>query len=62
MEKSLILGLFDNGANVTRIGLCASPMLYYASIRLRADGAIMITGSHNPANYNGFKILKQKKS
>ena len=62
LEKSLILGLFDNGANVTRIGLCASPMLYYASIRLRADGAIMITGSHNPANYNGFKILTKEGS
>ena len=56
LEKSLIQGLFDNGANIIRIGLCASPMLYFASIRLRAEGAIMITGSHNPPNYNAFKI------
>ncbi len=62
LEKSLIQGLFDNGANVTRIGLCASPMLYFASIRLRAEGAIMITGSHNPTNYNGFKILTKEGS
>ena len=62
MEKSLIQGLFDNGANVIRIGLCASPMLYFASIRLRAEGAIMITGSHNPSNYNGFKILTKEGS
>ena len=62
LEKSLIQGLFDNGANVTRIGLCASPMLYFASIRLRAEGAIMITGSHNPSNYNGFKILTKEGS
>ena len=62
LEKSLIQGLFDNGANVIRIGLCASPMLYFASIRLRAEGAIMITGSHNPSNYNGFKILTKEGS
>ena len=62
LEKSLIQGLFDNGANVTRIGLCASPMLYYAATRLRAEGAIMITGSHNPSNYNGFKILTKEGS
>ena len=62
LEKSLMQGLFDNGANVIRIGLCASPMLYFASIRLRAEGAIMITGSHNPSNYNGFKILTKEGS
>jgi len=62
LEKSLIQGLFDNGANVIRIGLCASPMLYFASIRLIAEGAIMITGSHNPSNYNGFKILTKEGS
>ena len=62
LEKNLIQGLFDNGANVIRIGLCASPMLYFASIRLRAEGAIMITGSHNPSNYNGFKILTKEGS
>ena len=62
LEKSLIKGLYDNGANITRIGLCASPMLYYASIRLRAEGAIMITGSHNPSEYNGFKMLTKEGS
>ena len=62
LEKNLIKGLFDNGANIIRIGLCPSPMLYFASIRLRAEGAIMITGSHNPSNYNGFKILTKEGS
>ena len=57
LEKELILGLKDGGAEVTRIGLCPSPMLYFASKTLDSDGAIMITGSHNPAQYNGFKIL-----
>ena len=37
-------------------------MLYYASIRLRAEGAIMITGSHNPSEYNGFKMLTKEGS
>ncbi|MAH89085.1 MAG: phosphomannomutase [Pelagibacterales bacterium] len=62
LEKNLIQGLLNTGAYVTRIGVCTSPMLYYASERLRADGAIMITGSHNPSNYNGFKILTKEGS
>ncbi len=62
LEKNLIQGLLNAGANVTRIGVCTSPMLYFASERLRADGAIMITGSHNPSNYNGFKILTKEGS
>ena len=57
IEKNLIEGLFDAGANIIRVGLCSSPMLYFSQIKLKADGAIMITGSHNPSNYNGFKIL-----
>ena len=62
LEKNLIEGLFNAGANVTRIGVCTSPMLYFASEILRVDGAIMITGSHNPSNYNGFKILTKEGS
>ncbi len=62
LEKNLIEGLYNAGANITRIGVCTSPMLYFASAKLRADGAIMITGSHNPSNYNGFKILTKQGS
>ena len=62
LEKELILGLKDGGAEVIRIGLCPSPMLYFASKTLDSDGAIMITGSHNPAQYNGFKILSRENS
>ena len=62
IETSLIQGMYSAGANIVRIGLCASPMLYFASFKLKADGAIMITGSHNPSNYNGFKILSKEKS
>ena len=56
LEKKLIEGLYDAGATVTRIGLCSSPMLYYGCLKLKLDGGIMITGSHNPSNYNGFKL------
>ena len=57
LHKRLIQGLIDAGSTVTSIGLCPSPVLYYANKVMNADGAIMITGSHNPANYNGFKML-----
>ena len=62
LEESLVEGLIYSGASVTRIGMGPSPMLYYASSVLKSDGAIMITGSHNPSNYNGFKLLDKKGS
>ena len=62
LNSELIRGLVDAGSSVTSIGLCPSPMLYYADKVLSADGAIMITGSHNPSNYNGFKMLVRGKA
>ena len=62
LSTELIKGLQDAGANVINIGLCPSPVLYFADKVLKADGSIMITGSHNPSNYNGFKILIAGKS
>ncbi len=62
LNSELIRGLVEAGSNVTSIGLCPSPMLYYADKVFNSDGAIMITGSHNPANYNGFKMLVRGKS
>ena len=55
LEAELIRGLNDSGTDVVRIGLGPTPMLYYAEAELEVDAGIMITGSHNPANYNGFK-------
>lgn len=49
--------LRDCGIDVISIGQCTSPMLYFAQIHLNADSAVMITGSHNPADMNGFKML-----
>ena len=57
LEKALIRGLNESGCEVVRVGLGPTPMLYYAEAVLDVDGGIMITGSHNPANYNGFKMV-----
>jgi len=57
LADALIDGLRKSGVSVTRIGLGPTPMLYYATKTLGADGGIMITGSHNPSEYNGFKMV-----
>jgi len=58
LEHALIEGLTSSGCNVRRIGMGPTPMLYYAEASAEeADGGIQITGSHNPANYNGFKMV-----
>ena len=57
LETALIEGLTGSGVDVVRIGLGPTPMLYYAEAELPVDGGIMITGSHNPGHYNGFKMV-----
>ena len=57
LEGWLVEGLKASGMTVTRVGLGPTPMLYYANTLLKTDGAIMLTGSHNPPNYNGFKMM-----
>jgi phosphomannomutase len=57
MEAQLVAGLRACGLDVKRIGCGPTPMLYYASYALKADGAVMVTGSHNPPDYNGFKMM-----
>lgn len=59
LEAALVEGLTRSGVDVVRIGLAPTPMLYYAEAMLEVDGGIQITGSHNPANYNGFKMVMQ---
>jgi len=59
LEAALVEGLTASGVDVVRIGLGATPMLYYAEAVLEVDGGIQITGSHNPSNYNGFKMVLQ---
>jgi phosphomannomutase len=57
LEAALVRGLNDSGVDAVRIGLGPTPMLYYAEAELDVDGGIQITGSHNPAHYNGFKMV-----
>ena len=62
LAAACIDGLTSSGVDVVRIGLVSTPMLYFAVWHLEADGGIMITGSHNPPDYNGFKMMMGKKS
>jgi phosphomannomutase/phosphoglucomutase len=53
---ALIKGLRTAGVNVIDLGQVTTPMTYFSIFELKLDGAIMVTGSHNPPEYNGFKI------
>jgi phosphomannomutase len=57
LEAQIVEGLVASGMAVTRIGRGPTPMLYYASTVRHSDGAVMVTGSHNPPDYNGFKMM-----
>jgi phosphomannomutase / phosphoglucomutase len=57
LRDALIKGLKASGCDVTDIGVVPTPVLYYSCFHLKAGGAVMITGSHNPEEYNGFKIV-----
>src|SRR5580700_8544027 len=61
LEQALVQGLRASGIEVARIGLGPTPMLYYTATKLETDGAIMVTGSHNPPDYNGFKMMWGRK-
>jgi len=56
LEAALVGGLTASGVDVVRIGRGPTPMLYFASHHLPTDAGIMVTGSHNPPDYNGFKM------
>ncbi|MFN3077109.1 MAG: phosphoglucomutase/phosphomannomutase PgmG [Alphaproteobacteria bacterium] len=57
LEEAAVAGLLAAGLEVRRVGRGPTPMLYYATRVLDADGGLMITGSHNPPDHNGFKML-----
>src|ERR1700692_1008548 len=57
LEAALVDGLAIEGADVVRIGRGPTPMLYYAAATLGVDGGVMVTGSHNPPDHNGFKMV-----
>lgn len=56
LESRIISGLISTGVNVIRLGLVTTPMFYFARFKLNKWAGIMITASHNPKEYNGFKI------
>ena len=62
LEIALVEGLTASGLDVVRIGMGPSPMLYFAAATLPVQGGIQVTGSHNPADYNGFKMLLNGRS
>jgi len=59
LEAALVRGVADAGAAAVRVGLGPSPMLYRAEATLGVDAAVQVTGSHNPRDHNGFKMLCQ---
>ncbi|HKL78004.1 MAG TPA: phosphomannomutase [Gammaproteobacteria bacterium] len=57
LAAALIRGITDAGADVWDLGLCGTEMVYFATRHLAAGGGIMVTASHNPADFNGFKLV-----
>ncbi len=57
---AVVQGLMDAGVEVLDIGLCGTEMVYFATSHLNADGGIMVTASHNPADYNGLKLVREE--
>ena len=57
LAQALIQGLITSGMKVIDIGLVPTPVLYFATHTLGSQSGVMVTGSHNPANYNGFKVV-----
>lgn len=55
-EEALIEGLISTGCQVVNIGLCPTPVYYFSIFQLDKEGGMMVTGSHNPPEFNGFKV------
>ena len=60
LTAALIKGLIEGGADVLDIGLCGTEEVYFATSYAKADGGIMVTASHNPADYNGMKLVREE--
>jgi phosphomannomutase / phosphoglucomutase len=55
-SDALIQGILSTGCNVLEIGVCPTPVYYFSLFHFDKDGGVMVTGSHNPPEFNGFKI------
>jgi phosphomannomutase/phosphoglucomutase len=62
LHDALLDGLLSTGVHVVDIGICPTPLLYFSLFHFDVQGGVMITGSHNPPEYNGFKICVGKES
>lgn len=62
IKNELVRGFLESGLNVVFVGVCPTPVLYFASFELSVDAAVMITASHNPKEYNGIKLVLNKKT
>ncbi len=62
LHRALCEGLKDSGATVINVGMGPTPMIYFADYFLNTNAAVMVTGSHNPSEYNGFKMVFNKHS
>lgn len=60
LKDSLIKGINDEGVNVVNIGLVSTPTFYFGVAKYGYDGGVMVTASHNPKEYNGFKMVRAK--
>jgi phosphomannomutase/phosphoglucomutase len=59
LKNGLVSGLISGGCNVTDVGVVSTPMVYFATNQLQKDAGIMITASHNPPEWNGFKLFSR---
>jgi phosphomannomutase len=59
LAAALLRGINDAGVSVVDLGLCSTPMLYFAVETMGLAGGVMITASHNPAHYNGLKVCRE---
>jgi phosphomannomutase len=59
VHRELVRGLTEAGCNVSDIGQCDTPAVYFSTAHFDADGSVMITASHNPAEYNGLKVSRR---
>lgn len=60
LKKALAQGILDTGCDVVDIGLCGTEEIYFATTYLNADGGIVVTASHNPKDYNGLKLVRER--
>ena len=57
LSQSLIKGILKTGINVINLGMVTTPMVYFSTFFLKTQSGVMVTGSHNPPDYNGLKIV-----